>query len=68
MALMVVIEILHKKLIKDILSICVENYFPFIGNIYLDAIFSCLESHLDNRPLASKLYCIIKDHVKGVLQ
>jgi hypothetical protein len=65
MALMVVFDILHRKLIEDVLSMLFGNFFSFIGNLYLNAVSDSFDGHLYNRTLTSKLHCIVKKRLKG---
>src|ERR671922_1727178 len=65
MSLMVVFNILHGKLIEDVLSISVGNFFSFVAYFYLNAVSYRFDGHLHNRSLTSKLYCIVKKRLKG---
>ncbi len=64
-ALVMVFNILHRKLIKDVLLTLWGNFFPVIGNLYSDAVSYGFDAGLHNRSLTSKLYSIIKKRIKG---
>src|SRR2546428_272549 len=65
---MVMFHIFYCELVKDILSTFLENFFSFIGDLYLDAVLYCFGGYMDNCFFTGELHGIIEQRINGNTQ